>query len=33
MLNDVTMRDLIDGIETVRGTLMDEARGPAIERG
>ena len=32
MSNDVTMRDLIDGIETVRGTLMDESRGPAMAR-
>ena len=32
MSNDVTMRNLIDGIETVRGTLRDEARGPAMAR-
>jgi propionyl-CoA carboxylase beta chain len=32
MSNDKTMRDLIDEIETVRGALMDEARGPAMER-
>src|SRR6188768_2980733 len=27
-----TMRDLIEGIEKVRATLMDEARGPAMAR-
>jgi acetyl-CoA carboxylase carboxyltransferase component len=32
MSNDVTMRQLIDGIEAVRDTVMDEARGPAMER-
>jgi len=32
MSDDVTMRQLIDGIEVVRGTLMDEGRGPAMER-
>lgn len=32
MSNDVTMRQLIERIETVRGTLMDEARGAAMER-
>jgi len=32
MSNEKTMRGLIDSIETVRGTLMDGARGPAMER-